>query len=346
MTILDKIKKTNLVGRGGACFPVASKWEAVLNAPGETKFVVCNASEGEPGVKKDGFIIEKYFDRVLDGMEATREFIGAEKIYFYVNPHYYKIFKEKLKKEIGHLPIEIFIKPEGAGYIGGEESSVLNAIEGKRIEPRLRPPFPTTHGLFGCPTLVHNVETFFNISLLNTNEFKNERFYTIGGDALWNGVYLLPDYFTIEKILKETGNYPNFSFFAQVGGDASGEVLSSRQLKRSATGSGLITIHSIYKHKPMEILGFWLDFFMNESCGKCTPCREGVYRLREILISKNPDWRLFGEIINNLSESAFCGLGCAVPIPIVSYFKNVYPELGDKKIDFLGLDKKIICECF
>jgi len=354
MNILDKIKKSNLVGRGGACFPVSVKWEAVLNAPGTRKFVVCNASEGEPGVKKDGYLLEKYPDRVIDGMRLAMEFLQAEKAYLYLNPRYYKAIGENLKKEIGDLAIEVFPKPEGAGYIGGEESAVLNGIEGKRIEPRLRPPFPTTQGLFGCPTLINNVETFFNISLLDTNEYKNERYYTIGGDCVWAGVYRLPDDYTIEKILKETNNYPfgetqgrpGFSFFVQVGGDASGEVLNSKQLRRPATGAGLITIHSITKHNPRQLINYWLDFFVNQSCGKCTPCREGIYRLQEIFSAKEPDWQLFSSVLNNLTETAFCGLGCALPIPIKSYFQNVMPDLPEQVLNLKGVDKSVICECF
>lgn len=373
MSILEKIRQANLVGRGGACFPVADKWSSVAKAMEDksavadssfgvnlrrteamadkvdrkkTAYVVCNAAEGEPGVAKDLYILKNHAAEVVNGMRLAIDFLAAEKGIIYLNPKYYREIFKKLKKEIGNLNIEIFEKPLSAGYIGGEESSVLNAMEGGRIEPRLRPPFPTTNGLWGCPTLINNVETFYNVSLVERGNYKSERFYTVGGDCLYDGVFKFGEKYTVEKVLKETNNYPNFPFFVQVGGDASGEVLNSRQLKRPAAGAGSITIYSIAKRKPKEILFGWLNFFVNESCGQCAPCREGIYRLREILESKDPDWKLFADLLANLSDSAFCGLGCALPIPIVSYVKNV---LGDETVvgsEIAGLDRKAICGCF
>jgi len=346
MDILTKIKKAGLVGRGGAGFPTADKWEAVKKAKGANKYVVCNASEGEPGVAKDSYILENFSKEVVDGMKKAIDFLGAEKAYIYINHNYYKKFNKNLAKIIGKALIEFFIKPIDSGYIGGEESSILNAIEGRRVEPRLRPPFPTTSGLWGCPTLINNVETFYNVSLVMSNRCKKERFYTISGDCLWTGVFSFPQSWTIEKILKETKNYPKFPFFIQVGGEGSGEVLDSSQLRRPASGAGSITVYSVLKHKPENLIKGWLDFFLNESCGKCTPCREGVYRLREIMDLPNSDWRLFVDLLNNLEEISFCGLGCVVPIPIKSYVNNVLAKMPGNKINFKGLDKKIIGECF
>ncbi|MDD4332781.1 MAG: NADH-ubiquinone oxidoreductase-F iron-sulfur binding region domain-containing protein [Patescibacteria group bacterium] len=346
MSILNKIKKAKLVGRGGACFSTAIKWGMVKDVPGKRKFVVCNASEGEPGVKKDGYILENYPGRVIGGIKLAIDFLGAEKAYFYINHDYHKKYGNKLENAIGQLPIEFFIKPVGSGYIGGEESSLLNAIEGCRVEPRLRPPFPTTAGLFGCPTLINNVETFYNVSLVNDGEYKNKRFYTIGGESFKPGVYEFSDDETIEKILKMTKNYPDFPFFVQVGGDASGEVLNSKQLKNPASGAGLITVHNISKHQPKKLIKYWLEFFQKESCGQCTPCREGIYRLNEIINSEKIDWQLFFDVLNNLSETALCGLGMALPLPIKSYMKNVFTKLSDEKIKVENFDRKTICECF
>jgi len=353
MDIIAKIKKAELVGRGGACFPTADKWVMVKKAKGGKKYVICNASEGEPGVAKDSYILENFADKAIDGIKIAIDFLGARKAYIYINHNYYKKFNKNLAKIIGKAPIEFFIKPIGSGYIGGEESSMLNAIEGhrlggagKRIEPRLRPPFPQTSGLWGCPTLINNVETFYNVSLVASNKYKKERFYTISGDCLWTGVFSFPQNWTIEKILKETKNYPKFSFFVQVGGEASGEVLGSSQLKQLVSGSGSITVYSVLKHKPENLIKGWLDFFLIESCGKCTPCREGVYRLREMVNLPNPNWRLFVDLLNNLEETSFCGLGCVVPIPIKSYVNNILVKMSGNKINFRGLDKKTICECF
>lgn len=338
MNILSKIKKANLVGRGGGCFPTAVKWGMVRKARGDKKYIVCNASEGEPGVKKDGYILENFGEKVINGMKIAMDFLDntphfsplpqgeGAKGYIFINHNYYKKFGGKLNKIIANnkkYEIEFFVKPVGSGYVGGEEASILNAMEGKRVEPRLRPPFPTTNGLWNCPTLVNNVETFYNVSLVANDEFKKNRFYTISGDCLNSGVYELADDLTIEKILRETNNYPRFNFFVQVGGDASGEVLNSKQLNKSANGAGSITIYDARKYKPEEMLKKWIGFFANESCGQCAPCREGVYRLNEIINSGNLDWELIEELLNNLDEASFCGLGSAAPIPIRSYRENV-----------------------
>lgn len=328
MEIIEKIKIANLVGRGGASFPVATKWASVAKAmeakENQKCYVVCNASEGEPGVKKDLFILENYPEKMIEGMNIAIEFIGAEKGYIYLNPKYYDKLGRKLAKSIKGTKIELFKKDHLAGYAGGEESTLVNHLEGKRIEPRLRPPFVASVGLWDCPTIVNNVETFYDISLVAIDKYEKKRFYTIGGDCLNSGVYNYPNEWTIEKILRETNNYPKFEFFVQVGGDASGEVLNSGQLDRPASGAGSITIYSLIKHKPEDLMRKWAYFFCNESCGQCTPCREGTYRLREIFERKVIDWQLVNELLDNLEQTSFCGLGLAVPVPFKTYLNNVY----------------------
>ncbi|MDO8668441.1 MAG: NADH-ubiquinone oxidoreductase-F iron-sulfur binding region domain-containing protein [bacterium] len=356
MDILEKIKQAGLVGRGGAGFLVAKKWSAVKDAAGDPsassprpelgtkagqvkKYVVCNAAEGEPGLVKDSYILEHHADKVIDGMKIAINFlsVGSEKNkpavkgYIFLNHAYNKKLNKKLAALLKDSAIEIFIKPIESGYIGGEESAVLNAIEGRRIEPRLKPPFPVTHGLWGFPTLVNNVETFYNVNLVNSDQYKNNRFYDIAGDCPNEGVYELPADLTIEKVLKETKNYPKFPFFAQVGGDMAGEVLSSRQLKGPATGAGSITVFSLAKNNYKKIITGWLDFFADESCGQCTPCREGTYRLREVFMEEKIDWVLFNDLLDNLADASFCALGGSVVVPIRSFMKNVLPEMEAKK---------------
>ena len=346
MTIIEKLKESGLVGRGGACYPTWKKWETVKKAKGKEKYVVCNAAEGEPGVKKDGYVIAKYPEKMIDGMNIAIKYINATKGVIYLNSSYYKKYGQKLKKLTKDTKIEIFKKPHNAGYIGGAETAALNTIEGGRTEPRLRPPFPTVSGLYKQPTIINNVETFYDASLIASGEYKKERLYTISGDCLWSGVYLFPENWTIERILKETKNFPDFDFFVQVGGDGSGEVLNQKQLKRQAVGAGSLTIYSMLKHDPLDLLKSWVDFFFNESCGKCTPCREGVFRLREILYDPLPKWDLAGALIDNLADTAFCGLGCAVPIPLRSFTKNVLPLYPENNIKLSPETKQIICECF
>jgi len=331
-TLIQKLKKSNLTGRGGAAFPTWLKLKSVQNAKSNIKYVVCNAAEGEPEVAKDGFILEKHPARVIDGMKIIMNFLGAEKGIIYINQNYYKKFHKELKNFIHNSAIEFFIKPASAGYIGGEETAVLNIIEGKRAEPRLKPPFPVEYGLFGCPTFLSNVETFYSISLIYANKYKGQRFITINGDCPWHGVYEFNEKATINEILKSTENHPAFDFFVQVGGGRSGIVLNSSQLDIPVCGAGSITVYSLSKHKPNEILKRWIDFFACESCGQCVPCREGTYRLREIIYSKNPDWKLFKEILENLKESAFCGLGSTVPVPVISFMENVLPVWAKARI--------------
>jgi len=235
----------------------------------------------------------------------------------------------------------LFHKPERAGYIGGEETTLLNVMEGKVAEPRIRPPFPVTNGLWDSPTLVNNVETFYNISLVMHEKYEAKRFYTLNGDILNKGVYYFPDNWTIEQILIETENHPlksdykigKYDFFVQVGGDGSGEVLNSGQLDRVVGGAGSVTVHSLPKHEPMELLRYWVNFFFRESCGQCVPCREGTYRLNEFLKKNEVDWAMFFVILNSTKESSFCGLGGAVHIPIYSYIENVLNKYSAQELN-------------
>jgi len=354
MDIVDKIKKVGLIGRGGGCFPVADKWSAVAKAMADkldgdkTSYVICNCSEGEPGVKKDGYIIEHFADRVIDGMAIAIDTIKAERGFFYINPAYHKKYKGLLAKNIAQsgAPIELFMKPYEAGYIGGEETTLLNVIEGRRAEPRMRPPYPPTSGLWGKPTLINNVETFYNVSLVAADEYKRERFYTITGDCLYEDVYQLPEDWSIEKVLKTNHNYPNFPFFVQVGGDGAGEVLNAKQLNRPATGAGSIHVYSLTKYKPRELMLRWATFFFLESCGQCTPCRDGNLRLKESLEQSDPDWKTVAEILDNLAETSFCGLGCAAAIAIKSYVKNVLSTIPENIIILPKGARQEICSCF
>lgn len=352
--LIHKIKEAKLVGRGGAEFPVYLKWLAVYRAmisrdnihcqikgqdeiacyyhPDQSPrqkicYVVINGAEGEPGIHKDTYILANYPTQVLLGIKIAVNFLKAQKAYLFLRADYFKKYEKVLIKEaakIGLLKkLEIIVKPKGAGYIAGEESAVLNIIEGRRIEPRLRPPYPTAHGLFNQPTLINNIETFYNVALVAAGTYKNERFFSLNGDLKKPGVFKYPADWSIAKILKESGNYPNFSFFVQVGGEASGEVLASDQLNKTVSGAGSITVHNLRHHNPHKLLLSWLEFFKNESCGQCTPCREGTYRLWRLTNAARMDWPLFEEILSDLENASFCALGAAVPLPLRSYWQNV-----------------------
>jgi NADH:ubiquinone oxidoreductase subunit F (NADH-binding) len=319
--IVLKLKKANLLGRGGAGFPTWLKWKLVKKAKAEKKFVVCNASEGEPGVFKDGFLLEKFPEEVINGMILAMEELGAAEGYIYLNPLYFKKHKKNLKKIIGQRPIALFEKKKG--YIGGEETALCESIEGKRIEPRLKPPYLAEKGLFGFPTLVNNVETFYCASRISKGEYQKTRFYSINGDVKKPGVFQLSESLTIEEVLKKTGNYPDFDFYVQSGGGAAGEILLKEELNKPVSGAGSITVYNKAKTDPFALMGKWVDFFMNGNCDKCLPCREGLYRLKQMIKKKDLNKESLNEIFFSLSEASFCALGRGVPVPFRSFLKKV-----------------------
>jgi NADH:ubiquinone oxidoreductase subunit F (NADH-binding) len=344
--ILKKIEAAGLVGRGGACFPTAVKWAAVKEALAAKKqgYIIVNGAEGEPGLKKDAYIFQHHGAAVIEGVSLADKFLGSgkiKKIYIFLNHEYFRNYAANLKTILAtkkykalREKTEFFIKPEKLTYISGEETALLNLIEGKKTEPRLKPPYPTEHGLHSRPTLINNPETFYDVSLVAANRYEAERFYTISGVAKRRGVYALPANLTIEEVLHKTNNYPTEPFFVQVGGEASGEVLNSDQLTRPVDGSGLIMIYDQKHTDSHKLIKYWLNFYHDQSCGQCTPCREGTYRLWEMANKKNfvggdgakgkgEMNKLFWEIVAALEETSFCALGSSLPVPLKSYYQNI-----------------------
>lgn len=337
LSLLNKIEQLNLKGRGGASFPVAIKWRAILSALQKNQrasyYIIINAAEGEPGVKKDAFILENEAEIFLDGVKATISALGAKRlagIYCFINSEYYRLYSKKINKLLSEqrfLMLSIFwrwhLKPKVLGYISGEETCLLNNIESNLAEPRLKPPLPVEHGLFGQPTLVNNVETFHQLGQVNNGHFENKRFYTISGEIDRPGVYYLPESWSIEDVLRLTGNWPSFKFFVQVGGDASGEIMNPSQLDQTVSGSGSITVYSWFDHNPDEMIGRWLSFFKDNSCGKCTPCREGTAQLYKLYQSTKAYSPEFWDILELLNHGSFCAYGRSISLPLSSYYKNI-----------------------
>ena len=327
--IISKIKESNLTGRSGSCFPVALKWEAAKNAEGSKKYVVCNASEGEPGVFKDGFILEKYPNEVVNGIKLALESMGADSAYIYLKKEYFKKFKKNLEKLTKGLPISLF--EEKGTYLAGEETALCESIEGRFPEPRLKPPYPFESGLFGCPTLINNVETFYCVSKISKGDFEHKRFYSISGKVKNKGVFELPEDWTAEKILKETGNYPKFRFFAQIGGGASGIFLRQAELNSPVTGAGSIIVFNEIETDPFLLLEKLSSFFLKENCDKCAPCREGVFRIREMSKKRKLEEQALGEIFQSLEETSFCSLGKGVSCALKSLVEKMMIQ---KQISF------------
>lgn len=319
--IIEQLKQSGLKGKGGAGFPTGLKWEAVKNAQAEKKYVICNASEGEPGVLKDYFLLDNYPAKVIKGMEIALKEIGGEQAYIYLNPDYFPALEGKLKAAIGDLPIVLFKKPHG--YICGEESTLLNVIEGKETMPRLKPPFPTQAGLWGYPTLINNVETFYQVAKIAEGEYQADRFYTLGGEAKNKGVFALPENLTVKQVLEKTGNWPDFDFFVQAGGGMSGEILTSAELDVPVGGAGSITVYDMATD-PLTLMRQWARFFMEQSCGQCVPCREGTYRLNEIFKNDEFDRALVEDILFVLAETSLCPLGRGAAVPFYGYLNKIY----------------------
>ncbi|MBD3328582.1 hypothetical protein GF340_04730, partial [Candidatus Peregrinibacteria bacterium] len=280
--ILQKIEKAGLVGRGGAEFPTHLKWKFTKKSKAPQKYVVCNASEGETGLFKDHFILKNHLKEMLNGLTLAMDFLKTKEAYINLNKNYYDEIKSNLNRQLSTLKkkgYNISIYKEEPSYIGGEETALLNAIEEKRIQPRYKPPYTSEKGLNQMPTLVHNVETLYDVYLAANDKYDNQRFCCISGQIKNPGVFRVSNYASLEEILHTTKNFPRFDFFAQVGGSISGPVFNKSQLaKEKLTGAGSI---EIYKSNvsPAKVLNKWFKFYHEESCGKCTPCREGTYQL-------------------------------------------------------------------
>ncbi len=354
--IITKLKKSRLLGRGGAGFPTGLKWEMVNLKKAERKYIICNASEGEPNVFKDGFILANEPEEVIEGIKIALKTFTNSFAYIYLRADYYKKFKEKLEKLTKGLPIALFKKR--GGYFAGEETAVIEVIEGKRPEPRIKPPWPTQVGLWGCPTLVNNVETFYYVAKIAKGEYKRTRFYSISGEVKNGGVYELSENYSISQVLKETDNWPDFDpppfgssqqknnnrnldfrskitkrravdFFVQAGGGAIGEILLPEELNQSVKGTGAIIIFDPKKTKPFSLLKKWANFFLKENCDKCLPCREGAYRIGEMLKKEKVDKEILEDLFFVLEKTSLCSLGKGMVVPfrsLINKMRQIWPE--------------------
>lgn len=322
LNLILKLKKAGLTGRGGAAFPTHLKWSLVKKAPGPKKFVIANGSEGEPGVLKDGYLLKKYPEQILRGIELAMQTVNAQQAYLYLRKDYYQLFRYKLTKLIGKRPIKLFKEP--GGYLCGEETTMIESIEGNHHEPRLTPPYPPENGLFGCPTLVNNLETLWTATLIADNQYKNQRLFSITGAVKNPGVYELPGDWNIRKVLQKTGNLPRTKFFIQFGGGVSGEILTQKELTRKPNGTAAITVYSEKDTDLKKLMQSWTDFYYRENCGKCTPCREGLFRLKTLLDFDTIDLKLLNNWLLVLEKTSFCGLGKSVATPFKSLINKIW----------------------
>jgi NADH:ubiquinone oxidoreductase subunit F (NADH-binding)/NADH:ubiquinone oxidoreductase subunit E len=367
---LAQLKASGLRGLGGAGFPTESKWQLVRQQPGPEKYIVCNADESEPGTIKDRFILTNVPHLVIEGMILAGILTGAQKGVLYIRHEYdeqEKILHDEIarcKREglIGPrilesefaFDLELFVSP--GGYICGEESALLEAIEGKRAEPRNKPPFPVTHGLWNKPTVINNVETFANVPPIlvrgvdwykaqGANGCAGLKFVGISGAIANPGVYEVPMGTTLsDLIFKHAGGIPGgkkLKGFAPSGPSSGYLPASLADVKLdfkaladagSMLGSGAVVVCD----ENTCMLDMALNstkFFRNESCGKCVPCRVGSQKLVDLLTgwtegrAASGDLALIEELSDALRLTSICGLGQVVPAPISSVLKHFREEV-------------------
>jgi NADH:ubiquinone oxidoreductase subunit F (NADH-binding) len=350
--VIAEVKASGLRGRGGAGFPCGLKWELARKSSGAEKYLICNADEGEVGTFKDRYILQHDPFSLIEAMAIAAYAIGANQAFIYVRGEYHYLLEGladaigqvKAKGFLTHLNIEI---REGAGaYICGEESALMDSIEGRRGESRFKPPFPPSRGLWGKPTIINNVETLMNIPaiLLNgaqwfnqigTDKSKGTKVFSISGDVDKPGVCEFIQGSRLDEIVVDWAHARDIKM-VQVGG-ATGGVIPSSMIKtplafETVLGSGAVTVFN-KSRDTLDFVSRTVEFLAEESCGKCTPCREGTEVLLEILgrlakgDGQQDDIQTLEELSSVMSLSSLCGLGQAASIPVMDtlkYFRNDY----------------------
>ncbi len=368
--VIDIISASGLRGRGGAGFPTGTKWSFAAREKGPVKYVCCNADEGDPGAFMDRSVLEGDPHSVIEAMAIAGYAIGASQGYIYVRAEY-PIAVKRLQiaidqaKEYGFLGEHIFdtdfsfdleIRLGAGAFVCGEETALMTSIEGHRGEPRPRPPYPAVKGLFGKPTILNNVETLANIpwilqngpekfAEMGTEKSKGTKVFALGGKITNTGLVEIPMGTTLREIVEDIGGgVPNGKKFkaAQTGGPSGGCIPASlidtpidyeslAQIGSMMGSGGLIIMDE--DNCMVDIARFFLDFTVDESCGKCAPCRIGTRRLREILdkiVSGKgtmEDLDLLEELCYHLKSNSLCALGQTAPNPVLStlrYFRDEY----------------------
>lgn len=386
--VIDTIKQSGLRGRGGAGFPTGLKWQFASKPKSDQKYVCCNADEGDPGAFMDRSILEGDPHTVIEAMTIAGYAIGSNQGYIYVRAEY-PIAVGRLNRaleqarEYGLLGENIFgsefsfdleLRLGAGAFVCGEETALMTSIEGKRGEPRPRPPYPANKGLWGKPTVLNNVETYANIppiflngpewfSGIGSEKSKGTKVFAIGGKINNTGLVEIPMGTTLREVIYDIGGgIPNGKAFkaAQTGGPSGGCIPSSlmdtpidyenlTEIGAMMGSGGLIVMDE--DNCMVDIAKFFLDFTCDESCGKCSPCRIGTKRMYEILdrITKGQgeqgDIEKLEVLANNIKETALCGLGQTAPNPILStlrYFRDEYEAHINEKRCPAGVCKDLL----
>ena len=367
--IIDEITNSGLRGRGGAGFPTGIKWSAGMKAQGENKCIVCNADEGDPGAFMDRSAIEGDPFCLIEGMTIGGYAIGAKNGYVYCRAEY-PVAVERFNKALdiarewgllgknilgSGFDFDIELRIGAGAFVCGEETALMNSIQGERGEPRQKPPFPFESGLFGLPTIINNVETYYNIAeIINrgadwfasygVGRSKGTKVFALAGDVVNTGIVEVPMGMSLRKLIYEIGggitDGKNFKA-AQMGGP-SGGCITEKNLDTSVDYESLTALGAIMGSGGLIVMSedtcmvdtarFFMQFIQDESCGKCTPCRIGTKRMLEILEritegkGKLEDLDTLTELSNTIKDTAMCGLGQTAPNPVLSTLANFRDE--------------------
>ncbi len=375
--LVAEISASGLRGRGGAGFPTGRKWQFVAAAPGNPKYIICNADEGDPGAFMDRSLIEGDPHSVIEGMAIGAYAVGAARGYVYVRAEYPLAIKRletalTAARDVGLLGTDILetgfafdieVRIGAGAFVCGEETALIASIEGKRGQPRPRPPYPSTYGLRGRPTLINNVETFGNIrwiilrgaawfSAIGTKESPGTKVFALSGKVVNTGLVEVPMGTTLRELVFDIGGgVPDGKAFkaVQTGGPSGGcipaeyldtpiEYKSLQELGAIMGSGGVIVIDE--ENCMVNLAEFFLEFSCEESCGKCTPCRAGLPRMLDILgrittgEGRAEDLELLHRLGEMIKTTSLCGLGQTAPNPVlstISYFQEEYQEHIERK---------------
>lgn len=365
LAIVNEVRDSGLRGRGGAAFNTGIKWDTVYHTPADQKYITCNADEGEPGTNKDRVIMAGDPHSLIEAMAITGYAVGATKGYIYLRyeyPYIMPVLENAIRdaRKAGFLgdrllgsdfSFDITVVSGGGAYVCGEETAMLESMEGKRGEPRYKPPYPGVSGLFGKPTVINNVETLAKIpaiinngapwyASLGVSNHTGTKVYTLSGNLVNRGVYEFPVGVNLKDLIFEVGGgcADGRKLLAVQTGGASGSIINGDMLDvqmdvescnaAGATfGAGDVMVIDD-SHDILDVVENLLDFFTHESCGKCTPCREGNYRLLQLIRKIRKGYGAMADLdtLQDLSETmmdcSLCGLGQTSPVPVVSTLKN------------------------
>lgn len=358
--VIKIIIDSGLKGRGGAGFPTGTKWNLAATAKDETKYVICNADEGEPGTFKDKVLLSDYPDLIFEGMTIAGYAIGAKNGIVYLRAEYSYLLShllnvlEKRKKEglLGNnilgksgFDFNIDIRLGSGAYVCGEETALIESLEGQRGEPRNRPPFPVNTGFFGHPTVVNNVETLVLSSRIlengpewfkkfGTDKSTGTKLFSVSGDCKKEGVYELPFGITVKKLLEIVDGQNAKA--VQIGG-ASGNCIPRKDFERKIAYEDIPTGGSIIVFGPerdmLKVAKNFMEFFVEESCGQCTPCRfgtveilKGIEKLEKGELSPSALKELIS-LGKTMQLASKCGLGQSAPNAFISIIQNFEEEI-------------------